>query len=205
MFSWDVLLLQKVYQKFLSKVKPLTVFINSRKNFEGVTPEMQEAIDSLKKELTSGPIMAHADFNLPFEIHSDSSPHAIGATLVQVVEGQEKVVMYISRSLKQHEVSYHQYEKEMLAVIWSLAVFRPYTIGREFKVVTDNKALTYICNADTKNTRLTRWVLTLNAHRIKWAHRSGAKHVVPDVLTRAFDVPSNVVYGKGMLLTVFVA
>ena len=36
-----------------------------------------------------------------------------------------------------------------------------------------------------------------NLKCIKWAHRSGAKHVVPDGLTRAFDVPSNVVYGKG--------
>ena len=68
---------RKFIKNFSDKVKPLTVFINSRKKFEGVTPEMQEAIDSLKKELTSGPIMAHADFNLPFETHSDSSPHAI--------------------------------------------------------------------------------------------------------------------------------
>ena len=168
---------RKFIKNFSDKVKPLTVFINSRKKFEGVTPEMQGAIDALKKELTSGPIMAHADFSLPFEIHSDASPHAIGATLVQLVDGQERVVMYISRSLKKHEASYHQYEKEMLAVIWSLAVFRPYTIGGEFKVVTDSKALTYICNTDTKNTRLTRWVLTLNAHRIKWAHRPGTQRL----------------------------
>ena len=95
---------------------------------------MLDAVELLKGELTKGPIMGHPDFELPFEIHCDASPFALGATLVQQVEGQEKVIMYISRTLKKHELSYHQYELELLAVVWSVAVFRPYTVGSRFKV-----------------------------------------------------------------------
>ena len=135
---------RKFVKNFSKRAKPLTVFINSRKPFKTITPEIQEAIDYLKGELLKAPIMAHPDFSLPFEVHCDASPFAMGATLVQKVEGEEKVVMYISRSLKSHEEKYMQFEREMLAVVWATAVFRPYTIGSKFNVVTDNKAVSWL-------------------------------------------------------------
>jgi hypothetical protein len=155
---------------FATIARPLTQYINSRKQWNGVTPEMQGAIDAIKKALTSDPIMAHPDFGLPFEIHCDASPCALGATLVQKIDGVEKVVMFISRTLKKHELNYH---REALALVWSCSVFRPYTIGRRFKVVTDNQAVTYLMKKNA-NSRVIRWVLALQQHQIEYVHRSGA-------------------------------
>ena len=115
------------YRKFIhnyaEKAKPLTVFINSRKPWAGITTEMAESIRILKGELTRAPVMTHPNFDIPFEIHCDASPHAVGATLVQQMDEVERVILYISRTLKTHEQPYHQYEKEMLAVVWSVIVF----------------------------------------------------------------------------------
>jgi hypothetical protein len=187
---------RKYIKNYAHKARPLTVYINSRKPFEGMTQELSDAVALLKAELTSVPIMAHPNFDLPFEIHCDASPFALGATLVQQVGEEEKVVMYISRTLKKHEVSYHQYEREMLAVVWSVAVFRPYTTGARFKVVTDNAAVANLRDSTATNPRLMRWLLALNAHRIDYSWRSGAKHVVPDALSRGFNVPADFVWEK---------
>ena len=187
---------RKYIKNYAHKARPLTVYINSRKPFEGMTKEVLDAVSLLKKELTSAPIMAHPNFDLPFEIHCDASPHALGATLVQQVAGEEKVIMYISRTLKKHELSYHQYEREMLAVVWSIAVFKAYTIGARFKVVTDNAAVATLKESSHTNPRLMRWVLALNAHRIDFQHRPGSKHCVPDSLSRGFHVPADFVYEK---------
>ena len=140
--------------------------------------------------------MTHANFDIPFEIHCDASPHAVGATLVQQMDEVERVILYISRTLKTHEQPYHQYEKEMLAVVWSVIVFRPYTMGRPFKLITDNEAVSWLNKSSTSNSRLLRWTLTLNAHRIEFQHRKGHKHGDADGLSRAFRVPADFVWEK---------
>jgi len=63
-------------------------------------------------------------------------------------------------------------------------------------VVTDNAAVANLRDSTATNPRLMRWLLALNAHRIDYTWRSGAKHVVPDALSRGFDVPSDFVWEK---------
>ena len=77
-------------------------------------------------------------------------------------------------ALRKHEVNYHQYKKEALAVVWSTAVFKPYLLGTSFKVVTDNKAVTRLFTKN-QNSRLIRWVLALQEFDIEFVHRKGTK------------------------------
>lgn len=162
---------------FAKKVRPLTKFINSRKEWKGMTPAMKTAIKAVKQALTTEPILAHPDWNLPFEIHTDASPEALGAVLVQKQGGQERVIMYVSRALKDAESRYHQYEKEALGLYWSINVFRPYVVGKPFTVVTDCKALLYLRNKP-QNARLVRWVVALEEYDITYRHRAGKDHGV---------------------------
>ena len=83
-----------------------------------------------------------------------------------------------------------------MVVVWSTAVFRPYTIGCKFNVVTDNKAVSWLNTSTHPNPRLMRWMLSLNTLRISYVHKPGKQHVVPDALSRAFHVPTDVVYEK---------
>jgi hypothetical protein len=90
---------------FAHKVKPLTEFTASKAKFPrgGLLPAVEGAIGAVKTYLTSAPILLHhPDFSKPFEVHTDASGGAIGATLCQKVDGKERVIMYISRALKEH-------------------------------------------------------------------------------------------------------
>lgn len=52
------------------------------------------AITQLKEILVSEPILAHPDWDLPFEIHTDASNYAIGVVLCQIIDGKERVIGY---------------------------------------------------------------------------------------------------------------
>jgi exodeoxyribonuclease III len=184
---------RRFVKNFATLMEPLTKFLNSKSPYLGPTPEMAIAIAKVKKILTSSPILCHPNFDLPFEMHTDASPHSIGATLCQRVNGMERVIMFASRALRKHELNYHHYEKEALAIVWATAVFRPYVLGTKFKVITDNVACTKLF-AKNANNRLMRWVMSLQEFDIEFAHRKGSQHLDADGLSR-MGAP-DVDYGK---------
>jgi hypothetical protein len=163
---------RKYVKGFARLSKPITDFLKTKKKFEDHGEEVTTAISELKKILTSEPILCHPNFEEKFEVHCDAGPKGLGATLCQTIGGVERVVMFASRALRKHEVNYHQYEKEALAVVWSTAVFKPYLLETSFKVVTDNKAVTRLFTKN-QNSRLIRWVLELQEFDIEFVHRKG--------------------------------
>ena len=80
------------------------------------SPECQQAFDRLKTLLTTSPITAFPDFNLPFRLYTDASTAGLGAILAQVQEGKERIICCASRSLNQAEKAYPATKLECLAI-----------------------------------------------------------------------------------------
>ncbi|KAL2085052.1 hypothetical protein ACEWY4_020570 [Coilia grayii] len=59
----------------------------------------QAAFDQLKGTLLEAPVLAYADFSLPFRLYVDASLEGLGAVLSQLQEGHKQVIAYASRSL----------------------------------------------------------------------------------------------------------
>ena len=62
--------------------------------------EADMAFEILKNKLISSDVLAFPDDEAPTQIHCDASGYGLGATLVQIQDGKERVVAYASRSLK---------------------------------------------------------------------------------------------------------
>ena len=74
-------------------------------------------------------VLAHPDYNLPFEIHPDSCGYGIGAVLLQRKDGAEKPSAFASRVMSACEQNYSITEKECLALVWAVNKFRLFIWG----------------------------------------------------------------------------
>ena len=142
------------YRKFIkdySKIaRPLYNLIsgdNAKRRTNSVewSHTAEEAFQILIDRCTHAPILAYADFSLPFELHIDASGIGLGAILYQTQEGKKRMIAYASRTLSQSEARYPAHKLEFLALKWALTdQFYEYLYGNSFAVYTDNNPLTYI-------------------------------------------------------------
>ena len=104
--------------------------------------------------------------------------------LTEVIDGQEKVLEFASRTMTPAERNYSVCERECLAVLWATRKFRPYIEGYRFKVITDHSSLRWLHNLKNPTGRLARWALELQDHDMQIEYRAGALNHVPDALSR---------------------
>ncbi|CAL8174473.1 unnamed protein product [Prunus armeniaca] len=143
-----------------------------------------EAFTTLKKELTSAPIIIAPDWSLPFEIMCDASDFAIGAVLGQKKNKLPHVIHYASRTLSDAQLNYSTTEKELLAVVFALEKFRSYLVGSKVIVYSDHAALRYLLTKKDAKPRLIRWILLLQEFDLEIRDKKGCENVVADHLSR---------------------
>lgn len=120
------------------------------------------------------------DFDLPFEVHTDASDYAVGGVLVQ----EDHPVAFESRKLNPAEQRYSAHEKEMVAVLHCLQIWRVYLLGMKFVVKTDNVANTYFKTQQKLSPKQARWQKILAEYDFVWIHKPGKQNQVADALSR---------------------
>jgi hypothetical protein len=62
-----------------------------------------------------------------------------------------QVIAYISINLRRHEEKYATHDLELLAIVYSLRVWRHYLIGRKFELKMDHCGLQHIFTKNDLN------------------------------------------------------
>lgn len=152
------------------------------------TAECQDSFQRLKAALTQAPVLAYADFTLPFRLYTDASNQGLGAVLAQVQDGTERVVAYASRSLhptERNDSNYSSFKLELLALKWAITEkFKSYLMGSKCLVFTDNNPVAHIQTARLGATEQ-RWVSQLAAYDFEVKYRPGKENSNADALSRA--------------------
>lgn len=149
--------------------------------------ECRQNFEALKAKLTTAPVLAYADFSLPFILEVDASHGGLGAVLSQEQNGKVRPIAYASRGLRPTErnmANYSSMKLEFLALKWAMSEkFREYLLGHKCIVYTDNNPLSHLSSAKFGATEQ-RWVAQLAAFDFEVKYRSGRSNKNADALSR---------------------
>jgi len=148
------------------------------------TTEHDQAFNTLKMRHITAPILTIFDPQRPTIVDCDASGVGLGAVLSQIVDGQERVVAFASRTLNQTEAKYSITKRELLAAIYSLKQFRQYILGVNFTLRTDHEPLRYLQSLKDPPAQMGRWLDRLQDYTFTVEHRPGSQHGNADGLSR---------------------
>eukprot|EP00775_Hariotina_reticulata_P009602 gene9602-biopygen11500 len=108
-----------------------------------------------------------------FHLYADWSSTGIAATLHQCdADGKECLVACASRSLNIAEQNYPAWKGEMLiAAVWSVKTYQPYSHSREFFLHTDHEALLWLLRHKVPVGQQMRWILALQEYKFTLVHK----------------------------------
>ncbi|WVZ52646.1 hypothetical protein U9M48_003686 [Paspalum notatum var. saurae] len=139
---------RRFIKDFSKTTKPMTSL--TKKNAKYVwSSNCEEAFQTLKKLLTSAPVLAQPNVTKPFDVYCYASGNVLGSVLMQ--EG--RVIAYASRQLRKHEANYPTHDLELAAVVHALKIWRHYLLGNTCHIYTDHKSLKYILTQPELNMR----------------------------------------------------
>jgi hypothetical protein len=170
---------RKFVEGFSSIARPLTQLLKKERKFEW-TEKCEQSFQELKKRLVSAPILTMPDITKSFDVYYDASKLGLGSVLMQ--EG--KVIAYLSRQLRPHELNYPTHDLELVAVVHALKSWRHYLMGNRCEIYTDHKSLKYIFSQKELNMRQRRWVELIKDYDLGIHYHPGKANVVANALSR---------------------
>ena len=154
------------------------------------TKEYAKVFQKAKQQLSSAPVFAHYDPQLPLQLAGDASSYGVGAVLShKYPDGSERPIAYVSRTLLPSERNYAQIEKEALALVFGIQKFHQFIYGRKFTLLTDHQPLLAILGPkkgipSIAAAHMQRWALLLSAYQYVIAYGSTRDHANADCLSR---------------------
>jgi hypothetical protein len=114
--------------------------------------QCEEAFLTLKKLLTTAPVLAQPDIDKPFDVYCNASGTGIGGVLMQ----DGCAITYASQQLRRQKEHYPTHDLELLAVVHALKVWRHYLLDNLVHIYTDHKSLKYLFTQPDLNMRQQR-------------------------------------------------
>jgi len=141
-----------------------------------------EAFQRLKQAITSQPVLALPNFNLPLKLETDASGSGIGAVLKQV----NHPIAYFSKKLSPLMQQKSAYIREFYAITEAIAKFRHYLIGKKFIIRTDQQSLRSLLNQSLHTQEQHKWLHKLLGYDFEIQYKPGDKNIPADALSRSF-------------------
>ena len=138
--------------------------------------KQQKAFEELKERFMIEPVSVMLDLDREMRVEMDASDFATGGVLSMKYEDEkQRPVAYISKLLNKAKRNYKIHNKEMLAIIRCLEVWRHFLEGVKdwFEIQTDHKNLEYFIKAQKLNRRQARQALYLSRFNFALKHVAG--------------------------------
>lgn len=176
---------RKFIKGFAQLAAPLTDLLKQGNKFTW-NDKCNSSFIKIKQALTTEPVLSLPNPDKPFFITTDASDVAVGAILEQEDKQKRRhPVAYESRKLKEAEQKYPVHERELLAVIHALQVWRVYVYGNHVTIYTDHQPLKWIQTQPHLSPRQARWMEILEEYNYTINYRPGKENTGADALSRS--------------------
>jgi hypothetical protein len=173
------------YRKFIKNygkiASPLMALL--KKNSFTWTTAATQAFQTLKTSMCTTLVLSLPDFTKTFVLECDASGKGISFVCMQ--EGRP--LAFTSKQLSEKNLGKPIYEKEMLAILHAVELWRPYLLGKLFQIKTDHQNLKYFLEQCISSQKQQKWVTKLFGYDYEIIYKNGKDNVVANVLSRKYE------------------
>ncbi|CAB4005693.1 Transposon Ty3-I Gag-Pol poly [Paramuricea clavata] len=216
--------LSKFVPNLSQTTTPLREMLKKDVHFDLQQPQL-DAIQELKRLITSPPCLKFYDPNLPTRFKPDASADGLGALLEQNHGSDDSPqwfpIAYASRALLPYERNYAQIEKEALSIVFGTERFHEYLYGHHFTAFNDHQPLKSIFSKSITQCppRIQRFFMKLqnDAHLTEFQKETASdttlqqlkeytlkgwpqQRDIPQTVKPYYNIRDEIVYNNGLLL-----
>jgi hypothetical protein len=130
--------------------------------------EQQRAFKEIKEYLARPPVLVPPQQDRSFYIYLSVGDTSIASVVVQVYDGKEKVVFYLSRRMLDMETRYHKIEKLCLCLFFTCTKLRHILLSAEIIVICMSDIIKHMLSAPVLKGRLGKWMFALLEFDIRY-------------------------------------
>ncbi len=116
-------------------------------------------------------------------LYTDASDVGCGGALMQVIDGEQKPIAFVSKLFTEVQRKWPTNEKEMYGILYSIEKLHHLLALRSFTVKTDHRNLQFE-DRMSASPKVERWKLRLQQYNYKTEYIEGEKNTVADALSR---------------------
>jgi hypothetical protein len=124
--------------------------------------EQQRAFKEIKEYLARPPVLVSPQQDRSFYIYLSVGDTSIASVVVQVYDGREKVVFYLSGRMLDMETRYHEIEKLCLCLFFTCTKLRHTLLFADIIVICKSDIIKHMLSAPMLKARLRKWMFALS-------------------------------------------
>jgi len=141
---------------------------------------LEQAFQSLKKDMTNLPVLALPNFSKEFIVETDASGHGLGAILMQ----EQRPLAFFSHALNPIGRNKSMYKRELMAIVFTVKKWRHYLLGRKFIIRTDQRTFKFFIEQRLVSLECHKWVVKLMEYDFEIQYSLGLENRATDALSR---------------------
>jgi hypothetical protein len=150
--------------------------------------EQQRAFEEIKEYLARPSMLVPPQQDKLFYIYLSVGDTSIASVRVQVYDGKEKFVFYLSRRMLDTETRYHKIEKLCLCLFFTYTKLRHILLFAEIIVICKSDVIKHMLSAPVLKGQLGKWMFALSEFDIRYQPMKAVKgQVLADLITEIIN------------------
>jgi hypothetical protein len=137
--------------------------------------EQQRAFEDIKDYLSKPPMLVPPQQDKPFYIYLSVGDTSIASVVIQVHDGKERIVFYLSRRMLNAETRCPEIQKLCLCLFFTCTKLRHILLSAETVVICKSDVIKHMLSAPVLKGRLGKWMFALSVFDIRYQPTKAVK------------------------------